>query len=190
MKTILLMRHAKSSWKHPELPDAERGLAKRGKKDAATMGSLLKEKELVPEAILCSTATRARLTAETVVESSHFKGRLDFQEALYLAEPEVYLAALRTLPNQMERVMVIGHNPGLEGLLQKLSGRIEALPTSTIAYLSLPVQHWADLSDQSDGELVEVLHPEAVREPEKASKDKKEKRETKSDKKDKKKKKK
>ena len=62
MKTLLLMRHAKSSWKHLELADAERGLAKRGKKDAPLMGGLLKEKELVPESILCSTAERSRET--------------------------------------------------------------------------------------------------------------------------------
>ena len=144
MKTLLLMRHAKSSWKHPELPDAERGLAKRGKKDAPLIGSLLKDKELVPQAILSSTAERSRQTALALAETSGYQGEVAYQDGLYLAEPEGYLAALTALPEPLERVLVIGHNPGLEGLLQLLSGRIEALPTSTIAYLSLPVQRWAD----------------------------------------------
>jgi phosphohistidine phosphatase len=187
MKTLLLMRHAKSSWKHPELPDAERGLARRGKKDAPLMGSLLKEKELVPESILCSTAERSRETAKALVEASGYKGEVVYQDTLYLAEPEAYLSALRALPDGLERALVIGHNPGLEGLLQLLSGRIEALPTSTIAYLSLPVQRWADLSAQSEGELVEVMHPRMVREMEKAGK--KEKGKKKPEKKEKKKKK-
>ena len=170
MKTLLLMRHAKSSWKHPELPDAERGLAKRGKKDAPLMGNLLKDKELVPQAILCSTAERSRQTALALAETSGYQGEVAYQDGLYLAEPEGYLAALTALPEPLERVLVIGHNPGLEGLLQLLSGRIEALPTSTIAYLSLPVQRWADLNAQSEGELVEVIHPRSAREVEKAGK--------------------
>lgn len=190
MKTLLLMRHAKSSWKHPELADAERGLAKRGKKDAPTMGELLKEKELVPELILSSTAVRARQTAEAVVEASGYPGEATYQDALYMAEPEGYLAALRALPDGLERVMVVGHNPGLEGLLQLLSRRIEALPTSTIAYLSLPVQRWADLNEQCEGELVQVLHPDDLRALEKAGKHKKEKAEEKPKKTEKKKKKK
>lgn len=167
MKTLLLMRHAKSSWKHPELPDFERGLAKRGKKDAPLMGGLLKDKELVPQMILCSTAVRSRQTAEAVVETSGFKGELAFQEGLYLAEPEAYLAAVRALPDELERVLVIGHNPGLEGLLQQMTGQIEALPTSTIAYLSLPVQRWAEAAG---GELVEILRPADQRNLEKAGK--------------------
>lgn len=157
MKTLLLMRHAKSSWKHAELPDAERGLAKRGKKDAPLMGHLLKEKELVPQVVLCSSAERARQTAAAVAEACGFKGQPEFQEALYLAEPEGYITALRTVPDAVERVLVIGHNPGLEGLLQMLSGRVEALPTSSIAFLSLPLVKWAELGAESEGELVEVM---------------------------------
>ena len=172
MKTLLLMRHAKSSWKHPELADAERDLAKRGKKDAPLMGGVLKEKELVPEAILCSTAARARQTGEAVVEASGFQGTLEFQDALYLAEPDVYLAALCALPDALERVLVIGHNPGLEGLLQLLSGRTEALPTSTIAYLSLPVQRWADINEQTECELVEILNPRNLHQEKPAGKKK------------------
>lgn len=168
MKTLLLMRHAKSSWKHPELPDAERGLAKRGKKDAPRMGHLLKDKELVPQVILCSSAARARQTAEAVAQACGFKGQADFQESLYLAEPEGYITALHAVPDAVERVLVIGHNPGLEGLLQSLCGRVEALPTSTIAFLSLPLVKWAELSAESEGELVEVMRPKDLPEPEKA----------------------
>lgn len=179
MKTLLLMRHAKSSWKHPELPDAERGLAKRGKKDAPRMGQLLKDKELVPQVILCSSAARARQTAEAVVQACGFQGQPDFQEALYLAEAEGYITALHAVPDSVERVLVIGHNPGLEELLQKLSGRVEALPTSTIAFLSLPLVRWAELSAESEGELVEVMRPKELPEPEKTHKKEKPKKKAK-----------
>jgi len=159
MKTLLLMRHAKSSWKNPELSDIERPLNKRGKKDAPFMGTMLKEKELVPQLILSSTAVRARQTTELVAAACDFVGDILYLEPFYLAESAAYLSGLATLPNDTELVMVVGHNPGLEGLLQILSGRIEALPTGTIAYLSLPIASWHDLHTDTEGELLELLLP-------------------------------
>lgn len=157
MKTLLLMRHAKSSWKDTELSDIDRPLNKRGKKDAPFMGAVLKEKELVPQLILSSTAVRARQTAELVTSACNFTGEIRYLDSFYLAEPAAYLRGLADVPDELERVMVIGHNPGLEGLLQILSGRIEALPTSTIAFLSLPVNSWHDLHEETEGELLELL---------------------------------
>ena len=178
MKTLLLMRHAKSSWKDPELPDHDRPLNKRGLKDAPFMGEVLKEKELLPQRILASTALRVRETVNGLVQTSSYAGEIEFSDALYLAEPEVYLTALQALPETLERVMIIGHNPGLEGLLQLLSGRIESLSTGSIAYISLPIQNWGDLNGQIEGELVEMFEPQALREmEEKMAKEKKEKKE-------------
>ena len=168
MKTLLLMRHAKSSWKHPDNPDHDRPLNKRGKKDAPLMGHLIKDKELVPQCILCSTAKRATETSEIVIKSSGFEGKVDYLDSLYMAEPNVYLESLQTLPDEIERVMVIGHNPGLEGLLQIISGRVESLPTSSIAHIILPVNQWKDLNLDTEGELVENISPEDLKVKEKA----------------------
>jgi phosphohistidine phosphatase len=167
MKTLLLMRHAKSSWKHPENPDHERPLNKRGKKDAPLMGNLIKDKELIPQYILSSTACRAVETAEMVVKSSGFNGKVDYLDSFYMAEPNVYLDGLQTLPDEIERVMIIGHNPGLEGLLQILSGRVESLPTSSIAHIVLPINQWKDLNLDTEGELVENISPEDLKAKEK-----------------------
>ncbi len=174
MKTLLLMRHAKSSWKDTELSDIDRPLNKRGKKDAPFMGAVLKEKELVPQLILSSTAVRARQTVELVTAACNYPGETRYLDYFYLAEPAAYLRGLAEVPDDLERVMVIGHNPGLEGLLQILSGRIEALPTSTIAYLSLPVNSWRDLHEDTEGELLELLNPRQleVEEEEKKGKEK------------------
>ena len=179
MKTLLLMRHAKSSWKDPELADHERPLNKRGKKDAPYMGRLLAEKELLPQIILGSTALRIHQTIEGLVQGSGYTGEIVFLDSFYLAEPEAYLAELRALPDSIERVLLIGHNPGLEGLLQLLSGRIESLSTGSVAYLSLTVQSWADLKGETEGELLELLRPREVHEDEEKEKemDKKEKKE-------------
>ena len=180
MKTLILMRHAKSSWKHPELKDHERGLNKRGKKEAPQMGTLLKDNELVPQRILTSTAERSRMTAQAVVEAMHYTGDVSYLDALYMAEPEIYLELLSLMPDEVERILVIGHNPGLEGLLQILSGRVESLPTSAVAYLSLPIRSWKEVRDHEEaGELVALWTPHDVKDekeanPEKEDKSKKE----------------
>ena len=159
MKTLLLMRHAKSSWKDTELSDIDRPLSKRGKKDAPQMGALLLEKELVPQIILSSPAVRARQTAELLAAACEFTGDVQYLDSFYLAEPAAYVEGLVALPDDIELAMVIGHNPGLEGLLQMISGRIESLPTSTIAYLSVPISSWHELRSDTEGELLELLLP-------------------------------
>jgi phosphohistidine phosphatase len=162
MKTLLLMRHAKSSWKHPDMKDIERPLNKRGEKDAPRMGKLLLEQELVPQLILCSSAVRARKTVEAVVEKSGYRGEVMYLDSFYLAEPSVYLDVLRVLPDNLERVMLVGHNPGLEAVLQMLSGRVESLPTAAIAYISLAIEHWNQVEEDSKGELVQLWRPRDI----------------------------
>jgi len=173
MKTLLLMRHAKSSWKNPKLSDHDRPLAKRGHKDAAFMGEILKEKELLPQKVLASTAVRVSETLVEFIKSSGCTADIEYHDSLYLAEAETYLAALRGLPPEVERVMLVGHNPGLEGLLQNLTGRIEPIETVTVAYISLPIALWSDLAIENEGELVELMHQHAP-ETEKLKKGKKE----------------
>jgi phosphohistidine phosphatase len=186
MKTILLMRHAKSSWKDTDLSDIDRPLNKRGRHDAPLMGEVIKEKELCPQIILSSTAVRARQTAEYLAGGCEFTGDIQYRDDFYLAEPPVYLDALSGVAEPFERVMVIGHNPGLEGLLQVLTGRIEALPTGALAFVSLPISTWAELTGELEGELVELILPAEVDEKEEALKKAKgsKKEEKKPDKKD------
>jgi phosphohistidine phosphatase len=159
MKTLLLMRHAKSSWKDNDLKDHERPLAKRGMKNAPRMGDLIKEAELVPQRILSSTALRARQTAEAVAEKSGYLGEIIYLDSLYLAEPPIILDILRLTGDDIERVMVVGHNPGLEALMQILSGRVEALTTASVAYFVLPIDHWRDLGSNTQGELIQLWRP-------------------------------
>lgn len=168
MKTLLLMRHAKSSWKDNKLTDIDRPLNKRGRRDAPVMGQLLIDRELIPQNIFSSTAVRSRQTAEVVLEiissSTGFSPRVEYLDNLYMAEPPEYYLALQSLKDDCERVMVIGHNPGLESLLQLLSNRIESLPTAVIAHLVLPIQSWSELTTETTGELVDIWRPKEVRE--------------------------
>jgi len=162
MKTVLLMRHAKSSWKDEKLKDRERPLNKRGHRNAPQMGELLLEKELVPQVILCSSAVRARQTAEAVIEATRFDGDVRYNDSLYMAEADEYLKALYKLPDEVERVMIIGHNPGLESLLPLMTGLIEALPTAAIAYLSVPIKSWKELKKDHEAELVALWRPKEL----------------------------
>ncbi len=189
MKTLLLMRHGKSSWKDKSLKDKQRPLKKRGVEDAKEIGKLLLENELVPQVILSSSALRARQTAEQVTETCKYKGKISYLDEYYMAEPEIYLEKIKSLPDEIERVLVIGHNPGLEALLQMMDGKIESLPTGSLAYLSLSLDAWANISLDTAGELVGFWLPEKeeevkkeknmAKDKDKGKKDKKEKKEKK-----------
>jgi phosphohistidine phosphatase len=164
MKTLLILRHAKSSWKDDALPDHDRPLNKRGKADAPRMGKLLRDEDLVPDLILSSDARRARATAELAAEESHFEGEITFLRDLYAAEPEAYLDALAQMGGEAACVMVVGHNPGLEELLQELTGEYQPLPTAALAQVSLPLDRWSDLSAEPEaagvqGKLVNLWNP-------------------------------
>ena len=157
MKILLILRHAKSSWKHAELPDFDRPLNKRGKRDAPRMGELLRQKDLIPDLILSSSAQRARQTTQAVVDSSGFEGEVRWMESA--APPESYLEALRGVDDSLQCVMVVGHNPGLEDLLEELTGEAETLPTAGLAKVALPIQGWGQLDEDVSGELVQLWVP-------------------------------
>jgi len=129
MRSVLLLRHAKSSWKHPDLGDHDRPLNKRGKGDAPLMGRLLKREDLVPDIIISSTSLRARATAEAVAKASSYDGEIVLNKSLYAAGPEAYLGVIHALSDEYVRVLIVGHNPGLEELVELLTGEIHLLST-------------------------------------------------------------
>ncbi len=163
MKTLLLLRHAKSNWEDDNLDDHDRSLSKRGMKDAPRIGIMLRAQGLLPDLILCSSAQRARSTAELAAETSGYGGEIRLSRELYAAPPTAYLEALRELPDSYQQVMVVGHNPGLEILLEILTGETEALSTASLAYITLPVEQWAELSSDTRGELVNIWRPKELK---------------------------
>ena len=145
MKTLLVLRHAKSSWNEPARDDHERPLNTRGRRDAPRMGGLVREYGLIPDVILSSDAVRARLTAEAVAEAARYAGEILLDPHLYLASPADILSLLRTVRENAESVMIVGHNPGLEKLVEQLTGEWQHLPTAALAQIALPISHWRDL---------------------------------------------
>src|ERR1051325_6482710 len=159
MKALLLLRHAKSSWKHPELADHNRPLNKRGKRDAARIGRLLEKEDLVPDAILSSSAVRAQETAEAVAKCCGYAGRITVIKSLYMSGTEEYLEVLRGLSNDLGVGMVIGHNPGVQEYLEILTQQSEAMPTAALALVNLPIKSWSALDYETEGILVTVWRP-------------------------------
>jgi phosphohistidine phosphatase len=163
MKTLLILRHAKSSWKDDSLPDRERPLNKRGQEDAPKMGALLRKKDLVPDLVLSSPAQRARLTAELVIEESGYQGEVEFREELYSFDAEPYLKALTRLEDTIQCVMLVGHNPAMEELVERLTGEYLPMPTAALAQIELPIEHWRKLATRHNGKLVELWRPKELK---------------------------
>jgi len=158
MKTLYLLRHAKSSWKDESLTDFQRPLAPRGKRAAPAMGAFMAREGHVPDRILCSAARRALDTWDLVEEEmEEALGReltAEIREDLYHASPESLLAILRDLPDSLTSVLMVGHNPTMEDLASALAGGgdEEALatmhrkyPTGALAILHLPVDRWGEI---------------------------------------------
>ncbi len=156
MRTLLLLRHAKSSWDQPELSDIERPLNKRGEREAPLIGTLLRRQKIVPDQIICSPARRARQTADYVIQSCGYTGRLVVDERLYSTPAQDFAQVLRELPNRVSIVLLVGHNPDMEELASALSGEAVTLATAALAWLRLPLEQWSQFELAPTAELVGI----------------------------------
>jgi len=157
MKTLLVLRHAKSSWESPD-EDHERPLLKRGKRAAKRVGKELRKRELRPSLILCSTAKRARSTAKRAAKAGRFTGQTVETRELYMTGVDRQLPLLAAVDDQHECIMVVGHNPDSEALVSALTGKQVPLPTATLACLDLPIDSWSAIAE-SQGSLRFVVTP-------------------------------
>jgi phosphohistidine phosphatase len=160
MKTLLVLRHAKSSWNDTSLDDHDRPLNARGERDAPRMGELMRKHRLTPDVIISSDATRAQLTAEAAGEAAGYTGTVLLDNRLYHAGAADIVAVLRTVPKTNAGiVMIVGHNPGLEQLIAELTSEYEDLPTAALAQILLPIDRWRDLDVSTRGTLVDLWRP-------------------------------
>lgn len=166
MKNLLLMRHAKSSWKDDSLKDHERPLKKRGRKDSMRMARVIVDNNLTPDLILSSTAVRARETVEILAKELAYPGQILFSDELYMGEPQDYVNALREINEDPNTVMIVAHNPGLEAYLQIIDGEIESVPTACLGHLVLVLDAWQDISLETMGDLIGLWKPKELKEKE------------------------
>lgn len=159
MKTLLVLRHAKSSWKDEGISDHDRPLNKRGKQDAPRMGQLIREEGLVPDLILTSSAKRALTTAQMAAEACGYEGEIQVSRDLYATGPEEFIEMLGALPDDVNTVLTVGHNPGLEELVEALTDEAQGMPTAALAQIVLEIEHWSELSGESTGRLLNLWLP-------------------------------
>ena len=162
MKTLLVLRHAKSSWNDPTLDDHERPLNKRGRRAAPRVGELVREAGLKPDVFISSDAVRARMTAEAVAEAARYGGEIVLDPHLYMAGPADILSLLTTVRENAETVMIVGHNPGLEELVEQLTGERQDFPTAALAQIGLPIKQWRDLKRSTRGTLLGLWRPKEL----------------------------
>jgi phosphohistidine phosphatase len=159
MKKLLVLRHAKSSWKKAALEDHDRPLSNRGKRDAARMGRLLRRQGLKPRLAITSSAKRARTTLKRLIEAADLTCEMRLAPEFYMAGPHEIIGLLRQLPDRYAQVMVVGHNPGLEELVQQLTGETVILPTAALVLIDCRCRHWRDLGCGGRDTLVQVWRP-------------------------------
>ena len=159
MKTVLILRHAKSDWGNSSLADFDRPLNKRGRAAAPVMGALLRTEQLVPDLIITSAAKRARKTAKLAAAACGYEGDIMEAPDLYLAGAQAYIQQLRSAPETAHRVMVVGHNPDVEELIRLLTGRQERMPTAALAQIDCRIATWRALSSTCEAELVNLWRP-------------------------------
>jgi phosphohistidine phosphatase len=172
MKTVLLLRHAKSSWSDPGLADFDRPLAKRGLKDAPRMGEVLALFDCVPDKIVSSPARRAQQTAERVAEACGYKKPIQWEASFYGAGSEDLMTALQQLPDKVERPMLVGHNPTMEETAATLlSNSVHderrdewaiRIPTAGLVCLEVNIMDWRSL-EPGDATLRWFLIPKLVK---------------------------
>jgi phosphohistidine phosphatase len=164
MKRLYLLRHAKSSWKDVSLADHDRPLAPRGRRASKGMARHLRDRGIEPDLIVCSSARRARETLDRIAPALGTTA-IEIEPGLYGASARGLLGRLHDVPDEIESVMLIGHNPAMEELAIDLARPSPAaseltakFPTGALAVLTFAASTWQKLG-HGTAELVELVKP-------------------------------
>ncbi|CAA6828230.1 MAG: Putative phosphohistidine phosphatase, SixA [uncultured Sulfurovum sp.] len=149
MKTIYLIRHAKSDWSDGTLNDFERGLRKSGKKDLKTISSYFALQKIKPDLVLSSSALRAQTTADKLTKKIGYKGPIHYMEELYLTRPEKILDTLALQDDVYKNIFLVGHNPELTELANIfVEDNIFKLPTLSILAIYFEIDEWSKIREK------------------------------------------
>jgi phosphohistidine phosphatase len=163
MKTLLLMRHAKSSWDNPAWRDFDRPLNGRGLKAAPLVGRYLRAQGLQPDIIVSSPANRAQHTAQLVKEAARFAAPIRYEAGIYEASVKDLFNVIYALEETAQTALLVGHNPGFSNLLSSLSGVYEQMPTAAAACLELNIAAWPE-ARAGGGRLAWLVKPRQLEE--------------------------
>jgi len=158
MKTLFIVRHAKSSWAEADLSDFDRPLNERGNKAAPFMGELMAENGFQPYIILSSPAMRAKTTAQLIKKAAKFDAEIRYEHRIYEASPHGLRQIVAEIDDAYPTALLVGHNPGTEGFIRYLTGHLETMPTAALAVIELKIDNWNAINDGS-GVLKKVYRP-------------------------------
>lgn len=160
-RVLLLLRHAKSSWKNKELDDHDRPLNKRGKRDAIKMGKYLKKINMIPNAIVTSSALRAVETTSLVCRHCDYDGLVEENFTFHICGVDSYLRSISQTPVDRTRLLLIGHNPELEELLEMLIHRSLKMSTCMLVQINMYIPNWSNIISQNDfrSEIMNIWKP-------------------------------
>ena len=161
MKTLLLLRHAKAENDAPGLTDLERALNERGEEQARSIGTFIKQQNLKLDLVLCSTAVRARQTAELVLAAAQLTASVLYDRRIYEASPEGLSEVITEVEDGMSTVLLVGHNPVMEEFLRALTGQTEPMTTGTLVKIDFDTDAWSGVV-QDQGSLVWIQRPQAL----------------------------
>ncbi len=160
IKTLYLIRHAKSKWEKRMHWDFMRGLSKRGLHDLETMGSYMALRKIKPDLILSSCALRTQLTADSIAKKVKYSGRIHYMDELYLTRSEMALNVLSTQEDQYESIFFVGHNPTLTELINLfINDDFTKFPTLGIFALKLDIDSWEELTEVRNAEVEFFIFP-------------------------------
>jgi phosphohistidine phosphatase len=157
MKTLLLMKHAESGWENKQQGDWFRPLTDYGQMEAFQIGKLLSAENQIPDLILASSAVRAVQTAKMVIHALDCACPLHSLDDLYLAEMEFYIQEIHKSPNRVKTLLVVGHDPNLSRLLKVLTEKEQAIPSDSLAVVSVAINSWNEFRYDVQGDLVEMM---------------------------------
>jgi len=157
MKKILIMRHGKSDWGAGSQRDYDRPLNERGLRDTQKIGQELKKRNLIPDLIISSPAERAKVTAERVAENSGYKKDIIWDDNFYLGFFKEIISVLKKLKNEIETVMIVGHNPTWSDLVEKLAGKFLDMKTANVCILEFE-ENWEKLTEKKC-RFIELISP-------------------------------
>ncbi|HML84636.1 MAG TPA: histidine phosphatase family protein [Bacteroidales bacterium] len=163
MKTLYILRHAKSSWNYPGLPDDQRPLLEKGIKRTGKVATYMSSHNMMPDIIISSTAVRAAETAKLIAVGIQFPvNEIQYSHSLYLCDPEKIFDQLYPLDDIFKSAMIVGHNPTLTNFVnQYLPKPLEWLPTSGLAIIDFKTDKWTELANCSTGRSV-VFSPKEL----------------------------
>jgi phosphohistidine phosphatase len=145
MKTLFVLRHAKSSWEDANMADFDRPLNKRGLETAPLVGETIRKNKFQIDSIICSPAKRAEQTALLVKETAQIEADIHFDDRIYEASPHRLLEIASELDDKINSTLLVGHNPGLEGLIKMLTQEVEVMPTAALAVVDLRINSWKEI---------------------------------------------